>query len=105
LHFESLKEFCDFAQGRDLHVYGSGFNAFVADHPIDPEQLRSFRWCDLGKPAWRGIAVVNPWTSASECPIVIIPETVDRPYRTWGNLLAAGDEDLLDRIERFCREE
>jgi hypothetical protein len=104
IHFESLKEFAEFAKQHKLHYYAGTLNAFTADHPVDPQQLREFRIGDLGTAPWRGVVLVGTWIVTADSPAAMVPATLDRPYRIWGKLVATGDEDFLDHIERLYGE-
>ena len=104
IHFESLRDFSAFAEDRKLHHYANSCNVFVADHPVDSRQLQGFRMSDLGTPPWRGIILVGPCALTDEAMVEMVPETFDRPYRIWGKLVATGDEELLNRIERLYGE-
>jgi hypothetical protein len=57
------------------------------------------RDCGL-TPAWRGILWVCQIESRAE-RLGLQVEAIGGKWRVWGNVLVAGDEDLMDRIEEF----
>ena len=74
------------------------FNFFVSDRPLtqnDIDQLVCRRKCGLTE-AWRGIVWVSDIESNDSR---LNLATIDGKYRCWGNVLVAGDEGLMDRME------
>jgi hypothetical protein len=106
--FDSAVELHDFAvsMGLDFHCGNPGglycSNYFLADHPLtldDLEPLGTRRDCGL-TPVWRGILWVSQIRTES---MTIHPEQLGGKWRVWGNVVGAGDEDLMDRIEELYR--
>jgi hypothetical protein len=104
--FETAQELRDFAISSGLMFHcgnGSGFvynNYFLADHPIAFDDLAGVstrRDCGLS-PAWRGVLWVCPLGTLGPDPYLI-----GGKWRVWGNVLVAGDELLMDRIEDLYR--
>jgi hypothetical protein len=110
--FSDGVEFRDFAIGKGLLFHsgrGDGkldtrvmySNFFLADHQLtssDVDNIGMRHDCGL-TPAWRGII----WVSHLRGEFATLPETVGGKTRIWGNVLVAGDEDLMDRIEDLWR--
>jgi len=106
--FKNAAEFKDFALCNGFFFHRGnmngvvGGNYFIADHLVtldDLEEVLTRRDCGL-TPAWRGILWVcqihdTPWFTALDT------DHVDGKRRVWGNVLVAGDEDLMDRIEEL----
>ena len=106
--FKNAAEFKDFALCNGFFFHSGnvngvvGGNYFIADHLVtlnDVEEVLTRRDCGL-TPAWRGILWVcqihdTPWFTA------LATDHVDGKRRVWGNVLVAGDEDLMDRIEEL----
>ena len=104
--FATAQELKSFAISSGLICHcgnGSGSvynNYFLADHPIAIDDLAGVstrRDCGL-TPAWRGVLWV--------CPLGRLgpyPEFIGGKWRVWGNVLVAGDEPLMDRIEELYR--
>jgi hypothetical protein len=66
---------------------------YVADRPISFDVLQELQTtnkqsCGL-TPAWRGIV----W-------VTTIPVNIGGNVRTWGKLMVAGDEELMNHVER-----
>jgi hypothetical protein len=114
VHFKDARAFREFAAANGLHLHsgtasGDVFawnNLYVADHPIaihDLEDVCTRRDCGL-TPAWRGIL----WIAQINDPALRMheyPESLGGKWRVWGNIMVAGDEDLMDRIEAMYRME
>jgi hypothetical protein len=110
IHFSTIAQAKEFflRQGLFCHDGTKGKNAFgnyfVASHPIDFDSLQMIinrRNCGM-TPAWRGILWIcqlhrgnNGW--------IVITDSVDGNCRVWGDVLVAGDEELMDRIEELFR--
>jgi hypothetical protein len=78
-------------------IYG---NYFLADHAIAIDDLAGVsmrRDCGL-TPAWHGVLWVSPLTEFGP-----YPDLIGGKWRVWGNVLVAGDQDLMDRIEELYR--
>jgi hypothetical protein len=77
---------------------------FIADHLLSADDLlpvATRRDCGLTA-GWRGIV----WAAQASTPsLTIHPEHGIGGYcRVWGNVIVAGDKQLLDRIEELCRQ-
>jgi hypothetical protein len=104
-HFENVYAFKDFCTEHGFYfhsgtayVYMCGETCFIADHPVTKEdlaELRLTRNCGL-TPNWRGIIWVSRAHSSS---LTIYPEHIGGNWRLWGNVVVAGDAELMDRIE------
>jgi hypothetical protein len=78
-------------------------NFYITDRTLsDDEWVMVSRkdQCGLTEP-WRGVV----WA----CQIrrdtdTLVADCLGGKWRTWGNLVVAGDEELMDRIEQFARE-
>jgi hypothetical protein len=111
VQFEKLEDFKRFALEHGLHFHSGAGNSekyfdsfYVADRPLNIEDIAPLRHSQCGQmPAWRGIL----WVAARDsehAPGYTYAESIGGHYRLWGNLLVAGDPQLLDRVERLCRE-
>jgi hypothetical protein len=108
LHFPTARALREFAVSRGLIAHcGRGSGEFwgpfyLADHPVtlaDLQPVGTRRDCGL-TPAWRGIL----WVSDVRNEITtVFPESLGGKWRVWGNVVVAGDEDLMDRIEALSR--
>lgn len=105
-HFETLEEFKRFAVRNGLFVHSGGSqpeavyfdNFFVADHPVGLADLPLTKTdCGL-TPAWRGVIWVFTLTHDS---VHVQRSFISGKRRQWGNLIVAGDEQLMDRLERL----
>jgi hypothetical protein len=113
IQFKTLKQFRDFAVAHGLlfHrfdtpspdlAWGSGDAAsfFVSDHPVAIDDLLQLTTRNCGLiPAWKGILLVH----FQHAEMYISPTSIGGKWRLWGNLLVAGDEQLMDRVERLYR--
>jgi hypothetical protein len=107
IHFESLREFIAFARAKELFLppeIGVANNIFVAERPITAERMRELAALDARtsghNPTWRGLVWV--WQIESKWSRIDVGSFGGKT-RIWGNLLVAGDEELMDRIERLRR--
>jgi hypothetical protein len=107
IHFDEVLEVQDLARANGLVVHsGNGHglvegNCFLADHPVTFDDLLAVcdrRHCGL-TPAWRGIVWVCQINGSYRR---LHAGAIGGKTRIWGNVLAAGDEELMDRIERHC---
>lgn len=102
--FKSLDDFCDFAQHwRFCCMFGNGEtlcgsdNLFVALRRIPSESLPPTKGnCGLTE-AWRGVI----WIADITGPLAVQPTSLGGHWRLWGSLVAAGDPELMDRIEEL----
>jgi hypothetical protein len=104
IQFRTLREFMEFAKAKQLVlVPPTGVNStFISDHPPSAEQLREITMLNKNKcgltPAWRGIV----WACQIDSKrLHLNTETISGNRRYWGNLLVAGDEEMMERIERL----
>lgn len=74
-------------------------NFYIADRPFD--YAASLAVADRLKcgltPMWRGVVWVTDIKSAAG--IVVDTAYIGGRYRIWGNVLIAGDENLMDQLE------
>jgi hypothetical protein len=108
VEFATATEVAALAKRHGLHCHSGSSsgatwpNLYVADRPLelfDLNALATRRRCGL-TPAWRGIV----WVGQLRSPGVDLdPESVGGKPRAWGNVVAAGDEELLDQIETMFR--
>ena len=107
--FKTSQEVKNLISSEGLHVHAgsmdghAGNNFFVADRPItldDLQDVHTRRDCGL-TPAWRGILWVTQ--IESECMTYSFDALPGGKWRIWGNVLVAGDEELMNRIEAAFR--
>ena len=109
VRFETLEAFRKFAVKHGLFFHSGGpdpnaylDNFYVADHPVPLERLPITKFdCGL-TPAWRGVVWVVPRTRDG---VEVYPDFLGGTWRVWANLLVAGDERLMDRLERLYLED
>lgn len=117
LSFAGTEEFRRFAEKHGFHLHcGNGMGFFgscfyVADRPLSLKTLESVQWKhDCGRTAaWKGILWISycdpmltdrdVFSGEETLPAV----AVSGHWRLWGNVLAAGDPDMLDRLESLVR--
>ncbi|PWU17401.1 MAG: hypothetical protein C5B49_08925 [Bdellovibrio sp.] len=104
--FRDAREFKDFALSKGFFLHSGNendiinSNYYLADHPItldDVNRVPTRIDCGL-TPAWCGIL----WVSQIDYQglrIALHTNHIGGKSRVWGNVLVAGDEDLMDRIE------
>jgi hypothetical protein len=106
--FAGASEFKDFVASRGIHINSGAASGnsrdkfFVADRPLaldDFENLQSRQNCGL-TPSWRGILWVCEIHNAGN---TLCTNQMDGKWRVWGNVIVAGDEDLMERIEELYR--
>ena len=103
----TARAFKEFATSQGLHSHCGnsheyyGANCFIADHPITLEETTALTKLNCGlTPAWRGIVWVQQMEMGhARCD----PHHIQGHKRVLGNLVLAGDEALLNRIEELCR--
>jgi hypothetical protein len=108
VRFATAWEFKDFATKHGLYCHSGNANAvsvcgnlFIADHPMTLEHTSALTKRDCGlTPAWRGIAWVQQIDMGHS---IFEPDCVLGSKRIWGNVLVAGDEDFINRIEERFR--
>jgi hypothetical protein len=107
VYFESLGEFKEFAARNDFLLHPSGVggftdNLYVSDHPVSPDHLSALTKTSCGlNPAWRGIV----WVHGHSWHSHVVPGSLTGKWRIWGNLLVAGDEGFMERLEERRRSE
>jgi hypothetical protein len=105
VYFESISEFRAFAAKNHLLLQPSGMadagdNFYVSDHAVTLEHLLSLTKKDCGlSAAWRGIIWVHGHSRLS----YVAAGSIGGHCRIWGNLLVAGDQALLERVEEIHR--
>lgn len=103
--FKTVQEFKELITSDGLHCHcgnASGLalnNFYVADRPItldDLKDVQTRRDCGLTT-AWRGII----WVTQIHYGVLTLCLDVgpSGKRRVWGNVLVAGDEELMDRVE------
>jgi hypothetical protein len=104
IQFRTLREFMEFAKAKQLVLIPpTGVNStFISAHPPSAEQLSEITMLNKKKcgltPAWRGIV----WACQIDSKwLQLGTETISGNRRFWGNLLVAGDEEMMERIERL----
>ena len=104
--FADVREFKRFAEAEGLFHHtgargpGSANNFFVADHSITFDDVTSIgtrRDCGL-MPGWKGVLWVYQIPARPDADY-LFPEPSGN-WRVWGNVLVAGDEALMDRMEQ-----
>jgi hypothetical protein len=108
IQFESAGEVCDLANAGGLivtHENSASSHSvfFVSDRTLTQDDLLAVATRrDCGKtPGWRGIVWVSPIRAGPGA--TLFPEFIDGNCRIWGNVVVAGDQDLMDRIEALYR--
>jgi hypothetical protein len=105
--FKTARELRVFASLHGLQTCNDGATDgtifFIADHLLsadDLAQVASRRACGL-TPGWRGIV----WAAQARKPAwTIQPEhSLGGHWRVWGNVIVAGDAQLIVRIEELYR--
>jgi hypothetical protein len=112
IHFDSARDLKELIADHDIHVHsgatgrGTDSNFFVADHPLTFDDTVKVAWrrdCGL-TPAWQGIVwvaeIVDPVSG-----VLIRIDQITGNYRIWGNVIVAGDERVMDRIEELARDQ
>ena len=109
IHFKNSRELSEFATSNGLVIHCGNErgvindNYYIADHPLTLDELGPVsrrRDCGL-TPAWRGIL----WVCQLHGPLMSLdPEVLGGKWRIWGNVVVAGDENLMDRIESLYRD-
>jgi hypothetical protein len=105
--FESAGELRGFAAASGLQTRndGNGDSSifFISDHPLSTDDIMAVATRgDCGAtPGWRGVV----WTAQMR-PRSVVSYPFQRSgghWRIWGNMIVAGDERLMDRIEELYR--
>ena len=105
--FETARELRSFVDASGLQTRDDGAPNgglfFITDHALtvkDMEAVATRRDCGL-TPSWRGIL----WaTQISASTSTVYPtQGFGGKWRVWGNVVVAGDEDLMDHIEELYR--
>lgn len=109
VEFKDIQQLKAFGEANDLHFHSGTKSGqyclstyFLADHPIkfdDLGEARIVRRCGL-TPEWHGLLWVNQITSQEA---ELDPDHIGGNRRVWGNVVVAGDEKLMDRIEQMFR--
>jgi hypothetical protein len=107
VYFESVSEFRDFAVKNGLLLHASGMadagdNCYVSDHAVSLEHLLNLTKKNCGRGGeWRGVI----WIHGHSRHSYVAAGSIGGHCRIWGNLLVAGDEALLERVEEIHRAE
>jgi hypothetical protein len=103
--FKTSSELCTFAIAHGLVMTQEKGNRqvfYVSDHTLTKDDIVAVAiQRDRGlTPQWRGIL----WASQVRGRILgLYADSVHGNKRMWGNVLVAGDEQLMDRIEAMHR--
>jgi hypothetical protein len=107
ISFDTSADLRSFVESQDLQTRNDGVVQstyfFIADHPVttDDMVLVSTRQ-DCGLTAsWRGIVWVGQIRATSS--VMYPTQGFGGKWRIWGNVVVAGDEELMDRIEELYR--
>jgi len=110
IHFETLREFKDFALAKGFFIPEQPVfmnNFFITAHPLTDDALQKLHSIDKRKcgltPEWRGLLWVCALHSSYDSRLA--SDTIGGKWRTWGRLLVAGDEELMNRLEGLRRAE
>ena len=103
VHFHTIEQFREFVRNHGLFCHSGradesafGDNVFVGDHPLYSDDLIVLNKGDCGiNPRWRGIV----WITEHPAPFRLCIGSIGGATRIWGNLLVAGDLELMDHIE------
>ena len=103
LHFESARELRDLAESSGFLTHNEGVNPdtvfFVTERPVTKYELRAVASrSECGRSdAWKGIVWVTQLRTAF---LDLDPDQMTGNYRVWGNILVAGDDELIDQLEQ-----
>jgi hypothetical protein len=107
ISFETAQELHVFACASGLHTCNDGrydsSTFFIADHPITSEDIAALLTRrDSGlTPRWRGIVCAAQIRTPG---YFLDPEQgFGGHWRVWGNVIVAGDLQLMDRLEELSR--
>jgi hypothetical protein len=105
--FETARELRSFVDASGLQTRDDGAAKnrifFITDHAVssdDMEAVATLRDCGL-TPSWRGILWVTQIRAATTT--VYPTQGFGGKWRVWGNVIVAGDEQLMDLIEELYR--
>jgi hypothetical protein len=110
LDFDDSASLCDLVSRRGYYLDRERrpeepqFSFCFSDHPFTDEMPLELSRCDRCglTPEWNGIVRVYQIQSSIG---VLAADTIGGKTRRWGNVLLAGDEKLMDRIEKLIRAE
>src|SRR5262249_19548004 len=112
VQFASAEEAQEFFQTHGLYCHNgtSGAtstcgNFFVADHPIsfaDTVEVSHQRQCGK-RPEWKGVLWIAQTHRTGSYGL--LHDSVLGQNRVWGNVIVAGDPDLMDQVEGLFRTE
>jgi hypothetical protein len=108
-HFDSSAELSDFLVSRGFLIrHGKApsepyFSFFFSDHAVGDDEFAQLSFCtDCGlSPKWKGIVRVDQLHSSIG---ELEPTSISGKIRICGNVLLAGDEELMDRVLQAVRE-
>jgi hypothetical protein len=107
--FNDVVDFRHFIRAKGIQLHGGtmhggicGESFFIADHPIEFDDVAGLRIMrDSGLThEWTGIL----WVAQLDVPGKTNFDPADQiigNWRVWGNVLVAGDEELMNRIEEL----
>jgi hypothetical protein len=111
VQFNNLREFRRFVESNGLSFHNGTrdpgvftIHGYVGDHPLTFDRLPALARAPqhaLGA-EWRGIVRVT-WCLGPAWQYDLPTDWSEGTWRVWGNLIALGDQDLLDRIEELYR--
>ena len=112
VEFASIEDARDFFQSRGLHCHLGTSGApmmdsfFVADHPLAFDDILavSFRSQCGEKPEWKGVLWVVQLQKKGSATAIDV-NSIGGKTRVWGNIVVAGDNDLMDHIEKLYRDQ
>jgi hypothetical protein len=118
--FETVRELCSLASANGLHTRSDGnlasgstkerqgpqampFQCFISDHPLSTDDLAGVATrqdCGL-TPGWRGIVWVSQIQTSER--FLDPDQGFGGHWRIRGNVIVAGDQQLMNRIEELYR--
>ncbi len=110
--FATAEELQSFAEVHGLHCQREpdGFGGvFITDFRVSLQEI-SAKTCKANcglTPEWKGILWIKQLRSpAQDAPWRFDPDdNLGGKWRIWGNLVVAGDEEFMDRLEAWYRQE
>jgi hypothetical protein len=107
VQFRTGVELRQFADSNGLRTHDAGVakfsNFYIADRPLTDAELVGIGRkdaCGLTDD-WRGVL----WAcEIRHGAITLVADCLGGKRRIWGNLVVAGDEELMDRIEQIARD-
>ena len=108
--FATSRELSDFLTSRGFSLQhghappGAVVNFIFSDHVLADEDAADLSCCtDCGlTPKWKGVVRVNQIHSSIGS---LVTTSIGGNTRIWGNLLLAGDDELIERVLEAVRED